>query len=282
VTPTAGTDRDAPVTVIKPSTRWAVLDLALLWQYRELLFFLGWRSIKVRYKQAAIGFGWAVLQPLLMMTVFTVIFGTLAKLPSDGAPYPVFALAALLPWNFFSQALTRSSLSLVVDSALLTKVYFPRALILLASCTAPLVDFLLSLLLLVGLMVWYGITPTVYVLTLPLFLLLAWLTAMAGALWLAPINVRYRDVAHALPFVAQLWMYASPVVYASSMIPARWRGLYALNPMAGVIDGFRWAILGQPAPSTAGLLLNVLGVGLLLLGGMVFFRRGERTFADVV
>jgi lipopolysaccharide transport system permease protein len=270
------------VTHIEPSRGWHSLRVAPVWQNRELLYFLCWRAIKVRYKQAAIGIGWVLLQPLLTMAVFTVIFGRLARLPSDGAPYAVFAFCALVPWTFFSQALTRGGGSLVGDAALLTKVYFPRILIPLAACTTPLVDFALSFVLLLGLMAWHGITPTWYALTLPAFMAFAWLTALAVSLWLAPLNVRYRDVGHALPFITQLWMYGSPVVYSSSLIPEHWRALYGLNPMAGVIEGFRWALLHQGSPDVRLMGVSALVVLVLLFGGSVYFRRMERTFADVV
>ena len=270
------------VTHIAPSHGWARIQLAPIWQSRELLFFLCWRSIKVRYKQAVIGIGWVLLQPVLTMAVFTVIFGRLAGLPSDGVPYPVFAFSALVPWMFFSQALSRCGGSLVGDAPLLTKVYFPRILIPLAACTTPLVDFLLAFVLLLGLMAWHGMAPSWNALLLPVFLLYAWLTALAMGLWLGPLNVRYRDVGHALPFVTQLWMYGSPVLYASSLIPGKWRTLYGLNPMVGVIEGFRWALLGQGSPDFRLMGVSALAVLAILAGGSLYFRRMERTFADIV
>ncbi|HYV99165.1 MAG TPA: ABC transporter permease [Gemmatimonadaceae bacterium] len=270
------------VTHIAPSRAWAGIALSPVWHSRELFAFLCWRSIKVRYKQAAIGVGWVVLQPLLTMLVFTVIFGKLAQLPSDNVPYPVFAFSALVPWTFFSQALSRGGTSLVTDASLLTKVYFPRVLIPLASCTTPLVDFVLSLVILLGLMAWYGIAPTWHVVFAPVFVLLLWLTALACSLWFAPLNVRYRDVGHALPFVTQIWMYGSPVLYSAAMIPERWRTLYSLNPVGGALEGFRWALLGTAPPSPGTVATSAALVLIALAAGSVYFRRQERNFADIV
>jgi lipopolysaccharide transport system permease protein len=268
--------------VIQPKKGLLHLDLRAVWQYRELWYFLVWRDVKVRYKQTAIGAGWAILQPLMTMAVFTAIFGKLAKIPSDGLPYPVFAYAALLPWTFFAEALGRSGRSLVGNAHLITKVYFPRLIIPLASATTPMVDFLLSFSVLLGLMAGYGIAPTWRVLVLPFLLLLALLTALSVTLWLSPLNVRYRDVAHTLPFLTQIWMFASPVVYPVTLVPERWRLLYGLNPMAGVIEGFRWAMLGKRGPDFFLMALSAAVVLVLLLSGIVYFKRMERTFADVV
>lgn len=276
-----GADRIA-VTRIEPSSRWHSFDLSELWRYRELLYFLCWRAVKVRYKQAAIGVGWVLLQPLLTMAVFTLIFGVLVKMPSQGVPYPLFALTGLLPWTYFAAAVNRGGTSLVGDAGLWTKVYFPRVLIPLAACTTPLVDFLLSFVLLIALMAWYSTPPTWNILAVPLLLAFAWLSGLAVSLWLAPLNVRYRDVAHALPFVTQLWMYASPVVYPPSLIPDQWGILYGLNPMVGVIEGFRWALLGHASPDLRLMGVSGLTVLVILLGGSVYFRRMERTFADIV
>jgi len=272
----------APTVVIQPSKGLLHLDLKAVWQYRELLYFLVWRDVKVRYKQTAIGAGWAILQPVMTMLIFTVVFGNLARIPSDGVPYPVFAFAALLPWTYFAQALSRSGNSLVGNASLITKVYFPRLLIPVASAVTPAVDLLFSFVPLVGLMIWFGIRPTWAVLALPLFMLLAFMTALSVGLWLSPINVRYRDVAHTIPFLSQFWMYASPVVYPVSLVPGKWRLLYSLNPMAGVIEGFRWALLATGRPDFRVMTVSTAAVLLLLLGGIVYFKRMDRTFADVI
>jgi lipopolysaccharide transport system permease protein len=271
-----------PLVVVEPTRRWFHFDLVSVWRQRELLYFLVWRNIKVRYKQAVIGIGWVLLQPLVTMAVFALVFGVLAKMPSAGLPYPLFAFAALLPWTFFSQGLARGAGSLVGEAHLITKVYFPRVIVVLASVMTPIVDFLLAFCVLLGLMAWYGFAPTWRIIVLPFLLLFAMMTALAGGLWLAPLNVRYRDVSQALPFIIQIWMYTSPVVYPSSQIPAAWQTLFGLNPMAVVTDGFRWALLGQPGPKP---LLAAVSVGTILVAtffGMVHFRRAERTFADVV
>ncbi len=253
-----------------------------LWEYRELLYFLTWRDIKIRYKQAALGVAWAVLQPLFTMVVFSVIFGSFAKLPSDGIPYPVFSYVALLPWQFFSGSLSRAGTSLVANSNLLTKIYFPRLVIPLSAVGAGLVDFAISFVVLLGLMLFYGIAPTWAIVTLPLFILLAALTALAVGLWLSALNVQYRDVQHLIPFIIQAWMYASPVAYSATLVPAGLlRTLYGLNPMAGVIQGFRWALLGG-SPPDALLLVSTLVVILLLVTGLAYFRRMEESFADIV
>jgi lipopolysaccharide transport system permease protein len=273
---------DQPTVVIESTRGKLRLDLKAVWQYRDLLYLMIWREIKVRYKQTAIGAGWAVFQPLMTMVVFTVIFGKFAKLPSDGVPYPVFALAALLPWTFFNQAITRGGIGLVTHANLLTKVYFPRLIIPLAAVLAPGVDFLVAFVVLVAMMLWFGIAPSWGVLALPLFMLLALLTALATSLWLAPVNVRYRDVGHTIPFLMQLWMYGSPVAYSVSMIPEKWRLLYSLNPMVGVIEGFRWALLGKQHPDFVVMTLSSIAVLAFVLGGVVYFKSMERTFADVV
>jgi homopolymeric O-antigen transport system permease protein len=271
-----------PVVLIQPRKQWFDFDLASLYRYRELLYFLTWRDVKVRYKQAAIGVAWVVLQPLLTMVVFTVIFGNFAKLSSDGLPYPIFAFAALLPWNYFAQAMGRSGTSLVNNANLISKVYFPRLVVPISSALAPLVDFAISFVILLGMMAWYGIAPTWGVLTLPLFTLLAMLAAIAVSLYLAALNVKYRDVGHAIPFLVQFWMYASPVVYSVNLVPEKWRLLYSLNPMVGVIEGFRWALLGSEHPDFTGIAVSLGVVLFLLLGGIIYFRRTERVFADVI
>jgi len=273
---------DVPVTVIEAKSGLFHLGLRELWEFRELLYFLVWRDVKVRYKQTVIGAGWAIFQPLITMVVFTVVFGHFAKIPSDGLPYPLFAYAALLPWGYFAQALGKSGSGLVNNAHLITKVYFPRLIIPLASVVTPAVDFLPSLLVLFGLMAWFHIAPTWGVLVLPLFLLMALTTALAVGLWLSPINVKYRDVGHTIPFLIQFWMFASPVVYPLSLVPEQWRTLYSLNPMVGVIEGFRWALLGKENPDFMMMLVSGSVMVVLLLGGIVFFKRMERTFADVI
>lgn len=271
-----------PPLIIRPSHGWVSLRLKDLWEYRELLYFLIWRDIKVRYKQTALGVVWAILQPFLTMVVFSIFFGRLAKLPSDGIPYPVFAYCALLPWQLFANALTTSGNSLVANQQLLTKVYFPRLLIPISAGLAGLVDFGIAFLLLLGMMFYYGIIPTVAVLTLPLFLLFAITTALTVGLWLSALNVQYRDVRYTIPFLMQFWLVVTPVAYSSSLVPESWRILYGLNPMAGVVEGFRWALLGKTSGIGPLTLVSVLVVAVLLIGGLVYFRRMERTFADVV
>jgi lipopolysaccharide transport system permease protein len=268
--------------VIKPSRGLFHLDLQAVWQYRELLYFLVWRDVKIRYKQTILGAVWAILQPLMTMVIFTVIFGTFAKVPSDDLPYSIFAYTALLPWQYFSQAISRSGESLVTSANLIRKVYFPRLIVPIAATLAPLVDFAIAFVILLGMMVWFGITPTWGLLALPLFLLLAFLSALAVSLFLSALNVKYRDVRHTIPFLVQFWMYASPVVYPVSLVPEKWRLLYGLNPMVGVIDGFRWALLGKASPNFESMAVSTVVVLALLLGGIVYFKRMERTFADVI
>jgi lipopolysaccharide transport system permease protein len=270
------------VTRIRPSGGWRALNLAELWRYRELLFFLTLRDVKLRYKQTALGVAWAVLQPLLTMGVFTVFFGKLGKMPSDGKPYAVFVLAALVPWQLFAYALTQSSNSLVNEQRLITKVYFPRLIVPVASVLAGLVDFLVALGLLLLLMAGYRVAPTWGILAAPLFALFALLTALAVGLWLSALNVQFRDVRYTIPFLTQFWLFATPVAYPASLVPEAYRPLFGLNPMAGVVEGFRWALLGTDAPDW-GLMAVSAGVVLVLLtGGLFYFRRMEKTFADVV
>jgi len=271
-----------PVLVIQPSRVWFRLDLAALWQYRELLYFLVWRDLKVRYKQTAIGATWAILQPLMTMVIFTVIFGYFAKIPSDGLPYPIFAYTALLPWTYFASALSRSSSSVVAEAHLISKVYFPRAVLPLAGTVSGIIDFAVAFPLLLGMMIWYGIMPAWGLLALPLFLLLALATALAVGLWCSALNVRYRDVGYTIPFLTQCWMYASPVAYPVSLVPENLRFFYSLNPMAGVVEGFRWALLGKQGPDFVVMAVSTVVVALLLVGGLVFFKHVERTFVDVV
>ena len=271
-----------PHVPIRPPRGWSSLELRELWQYRELLFFLIWRDIKVRYKQTALGAAWAVLQPVFSMVVFSLFFGRLAKVPSDGIPYPVFSYCALLPWQLFAYALAESSNSVVTNERLITKIYFPRLVIPIAGVLAGLVDFSIAFVVLIFLMLHYGIVPTWTIATLPLFVLLVLLTALAVGLWLSALNVRYRDVRYTVGFLTQIWLFLSPVAYPSSLVPARWRPLYGVNPMAGVVEGFRWALVGKtPAPG-AMLAVSVVVVLLLLAGGLFYFRRMENSFADVI
>jgi len=271
-----------PTVVIEPRKGVFHLDLKSIWEYRELLYFLVWRDLKVRYKQTSIGIGWTVLQPLIAMVIFTVIFGHFAKIPSDGVPYPIFAFCGLLPWTYFATALNRCMVSVVADAQLVSKIFFPRLLLPIAGTISGVIDFFISLGLFLGLMVWYGFVVTWWLLTLPLFLMLAFLTALAVGLWVSALNVRYRDVTYTIPFLIQVWMFASPVIYPVSMIPEKYRSLYSLNPMAGVIEGFRWALLGKANPDFSVMAVSVVVVIGVLAGGLVFFRRMERTFADIV
>jgi len=268
--------------VIKPSRGWISLKLRDMWEYRELLYFLIWRDVKVRYKQTVLGAAWAILQPFLTMVVFSIFFGRLAGVPSDGIPYPVFAFTALLPWQLFAYALTESGNSLVANQQLITKVYFPRLVIPISAVLAGLVDFGIAFVVLLGMMFYYGIVPTAAALTLPLFLLLAIATALAVGLWLSALNVQYRDVRYTIPFLTQFWLFATPIAYSSSLVPERWRVLYGLNPMAGVVEGFRWALLGKSGGVGRLVIVSALVVSVLLFGGLVYFRRMEKTFADVV
>ena len=270
------------VLIIQPSHGWLKLNLGELWSYRELLYFLVWRDVKVRYKQTALGAAWAILQPFMTMVVFSVFFGRLAKIPSDGVPYPVFAFTALLPWQLFAYALAESSNSLVASQNLITKVYFPRLVIPIAGVLAGLVDFAIAFVVLLGLMWYFGIVPTAAVALLPLFVLLAIMTALAVGLWLSALKVKYRDVRYTIPFLTQFWMFVTPVAYPSSLVPERWRALFGLNPMAGVVEGFRWALLGKAHSPGPLLIVSIGAVVALLIGGLMYFRRTEATFADIV
>ena len=268
--------------VIRPSSGWVPFDFKELLAFRELLYFLVWRDIKVRYKQTVLGAAWAVLQPFLTMVVFTIFFGKLGKIPSDGIPYPVFTYAALLPWQLFAYSLTESGNSLVTNKQLLTKVYFPRLLIPASAVVAGLVDFFIAFIVLLGMMYYYGITPTIAVFTLPLFILLAVASALAVGLWLAALNVQYRDVRYTIPFITQFWLFATPIAYPSSLVPEQWRALYGLNPMTGVVEGFRWALLGKSGGLDAVVFVSAAVICVLLFGGLVYFKRMEKTFADIV
>lgn len=258
------------------------LRLRELWQYRELAYFLTWRDIKVRYKQTVLGGLWAVIQPLFTMLIFAIFFGRLAGMPSDNLPYPLFVYTALVPWQLFSYALIETSRSLVSNERLLTKVYFPRLLIPVAALGVGLVDFAIAFVVLVAMMAWYGVTPGAAVAALPLFVLMAILAAVAAGLWLSALNVRYRDVRYTVTFLAQLWLFATPVAYPSSLVPSSWRTLYGLNPMAGVIEGFRWALLGTGDVPVGLLTVSTGIVVVVLVGGLWYFRRMEETFADTV
>ena len=275
---------EAPVSriVIQPRKGLFHLDLSSIWAYRELLYFLAWRDIKVRYKQTVIGAVWAILQPLMTMVIFTVIFGNFAKIPSDGLPYPLFVYAALLPWEYFSQAISRSGVSVVNDANLVQKIYFPRLIIPLAAVVTPLVDFVLSFLILLGMMFWFRVVPTWSMMILPFFLLMALLTALSAGLWLSALNVRYRDIRYTIPFLTQFWMYASPIAYPVSLIPEKWRLLYSLNPLVGVVEGFRWALLGMESPDFRLMAVSATVVLVILLGGLVYFKKTEQTFADII
>jgi len=277
-----GDPQDEPAVVIKPRKGWFHLDLGVIWSYRELLYFLVWRDLKVRYRQTAIGAGWVLLQPLLTMAILTVVFGNLAKVPSDNIPYPIFCLAALLPWTMFSNSLSRGSDSVVGNANLVTKVYFPRLILPLSGVLSPLVDFAVAFVVLIGMMIWYGVVPHASIVTLPLFVLLAVCTALSVGVWLSALNVRYRDVRHTVPFLVQIWMFASPVAYPVNLVPEKWRLLYSLNPMVGVIEGFRWAILGKTSPDFKVVWVSVGVILGLLAGGVIYFKRMESKFADEV
>ncbi|MGZ6315789.1 MAG: ABC transporter permease [Anaerolineales bacterium] len=267
---------------IQPASGWVALDLRDLWRYRELLLFFTWRDIKVRYKQTALGAAWAILQPLLTMVIFSVIFGQVAKLPSDGIPYPVFTFTALLPWQLFAFALANSSNSLVLNQNLVSKVYFPRLVIPIAALLPGLVDFGISFVVLLGMMAYYHIALSLRIVVLPLLLLLALATATGIGLWLSALNVKYRDVRYAVPFLTTFWQYATPIAYSSTLIPERWRLLYGLNPMTGVVEGFRWALLGKGEDTGLMIWLSTLMVVAMLVGGLYYFRRMEDSFADII
>jgi lipopolysaccharide transport system permease protein len=269
--------------LIEPSRGWAQLKLRELWEYRELLYFLAWRDIKIRYKQTALGLAWAVLQPLLTMLIFALFFGKLAGMPSDGVPYPLFAFAALVPWTFFANGLTQSSNSLVGSANLIKKVYFPRLVVPISVVLGGLPDFALSFLVLLGLMAYYGIYPQLSViLWLPLLLLLALVTALGCGLWLSALNVKYRDVRYIVGFLTQIWMFATPVVYPASLLSGRWRLIYSINPMVGVIEGFRWALLQTDTAPGMPIVISAITALLILVTGTFYFRRMEKTFADIV
>jgi lipopolysaccharide transport system permease protein len=273
---------DLSVARIEPASSWPAIGVRELWEYRELLYFLTWRDIKVRYKQTVLGAAWAVIQPLFMMLVFSLFFGKLAGVSSDGIPYPVFTFCGLLPWQLFAHSLTQASNSLVGSQNLITKVYFPRLVVPMSAVLGGVIDFAVAFVLLLGMLFFYRIVPGWQVLALPGLVLLAVLAALAVGLWLAALNVQYRDVRYTTSFLVQFWLFATPVAYPSSIVPEKWRVLYALNPMVGVVDGFRWAMLGKPESPGAPLLISVIVVLLLLTGGLYYFRRLEQQFADIV
>jgi len=273
---------EVPVIRIEPSKGWVSLKLRELWQYRELLYFLTWRDIKVRYKQTVLGAAWAIIQPFFTMVVFSLFFGQLAKVPSDGIPYPIFSYTALVPWTFFANGLNQSSNSLVGSANLITKVYFPRLVVPLSAVISGVVDFVLAFAVLLGMMTFYGLWPTSAVIWLPLLLLLALVTALGVGLWLSAMNVQFRDVRYAVPFLIQFWMFATPIAYPSSLLAQPWRTIYALNPMVGVVEGFRWALLGiQTSPGPV-IIVSALAALATLVSGAFYFRRMEKTFADIV
>ena len=270
------------VLFIRPTKGWVSLKLSELWDYRELLYFLVWRDIKVRYKQTALGAAWAIIQPLFTMVVFSLFFGRLARIPSDGIPYPLFSFAALVPWTFFANGLTASSNSLVGSSQLITKVYFPRLTIPIGTVLAGVVDFALAFIVLLLMMLWYGVTPGLNFLWLPLLLLLALISSLGVGLWLSAMNVKYRDVRYVVPFLTQIWMFMTPIAYPSSLLKGSWRAVYSVNPMVGVIEGFRWALLRTNTKPGASIMISAATAIAILVGGALYFRRMERTFADIV
>jgi lipopolysaccharide transport system permease protein len=273
---------DISVFRIEPSRGWVSLKLHELWEYRELLYFLMWRDVKVRYKQTILGAAWAIIQPFFTMVVFSLFFGRLAGIPSDGVPYPIFSFAALVPWTFFANGLNQSSNSLVSSAGLITKVYFPRLAVPVATVFSGVVDFGLAFLVLLGMMLYYGVVPTINGLWIPLFFLLALTTSLGVGLWLSAMNVKFRDVRYTVPFLTQLWMFSTPIAYPSSLLSEPWRTVYGLNPMVGVVEGFRWALLGTDTAPGPIIIASSLMALAILVGGLFYFRRMEKTFADVV
>jgi len=273
---------ELPLIRIEPSQGWVPLKLRELWEYRELVYFLIWRDIKVRYKQTVLGASWAILQPFLTMVVFSLFFGRLAKIPSDGLPYPIFSYAALVPWTLFANGLRQASNSLVGSANLIKKVYFPRLALPLAAVLSGGVDFMLAFLVLLGMMFYYGVSPTIHTLWLPLFLLLAFMTSLGVGLWFTAMNVQFRDVHYVVPFLTQLWLFITPIAYPSSLLSEPWRTLYAINPMAGVVEGFRWVLLGTVTAAAPMVIISAVIALVLLVSGALYFRRMEKIFADVV
>jgi lipopolysaccharide transport system permease protein len=275
-------NKEASVVLIEPSRGWVLPEIRYIWAYRELLYFLVWRDLKVRYKQTVLGVLWAIIKPFSLMVIFSIFFGKLAKMPSEGIPYPIFTYAALLPWSYFAQSLTACSNSLVGNSHLITKVYFPRFIIPISSVLSGLVDFAISFSILLGMMFYYQIIPTLMALLLPLLILMAMATALGAGFWLSALNVQYRDIRFTLSFLVQFWFFATPVVYPSSLVPSLWRFLYGLNPMVGVVEGFRGALLGKGQIVGPMFIVSIILVALLLITGTFYFRRAEKGFADVV
>lgn len=273
---------EVPVIRIEPSRGWVSLRLTEVWEYRELLYFLTWRDIKVRYKQSALGAAWAIIQPFFTMVVFSLFFGRLANIPSDGIPYPIFSYSALVPWTFFANGLSQSANSLVGSANLIKKVYFPRLTIPIATVISGVVDFALAFVVLLGMMLYYRVVPTGQIIFLPFFFLLALVTALGVGLWLSALNVQYRDVRYVVPFITQFWMFATPIAYPSTLLSGVWRQVYALNPMVGVVEGFRWALLGTDTAPGPIIIVSILASLGILIGGAFYFRRMEKTFADVV
>lgn len=271
-----------PITQIRPNKGLFDFNLGEVWRYRELLYFLVWRDLKVRYSQAALGAAWAIIQPLVAVAIFTVIFGVFAKLPSDGIPYPVFAFTAMLPWTLFSESTRRCTLGLVGDTDLVKKVFFPRLVIPMANAVTPVVDFFMSLVALAALMAVYGVWPSLNLVFLPIFVAITCGLSVGIGLWLGPLNVRFRDITHTLPFLLQIWMYATPIVYPLSMVPERFKLLYSLNPMVGLIEGYRWCILGTNSLDVQSLVISVIATIALLFSGLVYFKQQERQFADII
>ena len=272
-----------PLTILKPAKGISMINLRDLWLYRELVYFFTWRDLKVRYKQTMLGVSWAVLQPFLTMVVFSIFFGGLAEVPSDGVPYPIFSFTALLPWQMFSNALSVASRSMVQNRHMITKIYFPRIILPLSSVLGGLVDFAIAFVILAGMMWFYKISPTANIWLLPLLLLLTLITALGVGLWLSALNVLYRDVNYVTPFLTQFWLFITPIAYPASLLPDKWRMVYALNPMTGVVEGFRWALLGTEQSIDATTMAISVGISLILLiSGLIYFRRTERLFADMV
>jgi lipopolysaccharide transport system permease protein len=272
---------EPPVVRLQASGRWVGLGLSHVWEYRELLYFLVWRDIKVRYKQTVLGAAWAIIQPFFTMLIFSAVFGRLARIPSDNLPYPLFCFAALVPWTFFSSGMLQAANSLVGNTNLLKKVFFPRLVLPTAAIAAMTIDFACALVVLLAMMAYYGVLPSLAVVAVPLFVLLAFATALGAGLWLSALNVKFRDVKYVVPFLLQVWMFATPIAYPSSLLDGPWRSIYALNPMVGVVDGFRWALLGTATAPDRTLAASTAVALVLLISGAYYFRQTERTFADV-
>ncbi|MDA8325157.1 MAG: ABC transporter permease [Nitrospiraceae bacterium] len=272
----------AQIVRVEPSPGWVSLKLGELWEYKELLYFLTWRDVKVRYKQTLLGAGWAVIQPFFTMVVFSLFFGKLGKMPSDGIPYPIFTFAALVPWTFFSNGLSQASNSLVGSANLITKVYFPRLAIPLSSVLVGVIDFVFAFAILICMMLYFGIVPTIRILWLPLLLALVIVSSLGVSLWLSALNVQFRDVRYVIPFLTQLWLFATPIAYPSSLVKEPWRTFYGINPMVGVVEGFRWALLGSKTALGPSVIVSASSAILVLVSGVFYFRHMEKTFADVV